>query len=76
MFPLPTYVPGTFTDCGVPTSTAHGAVAYVEGTLVGATATYTCSAGYTLSGAGTSECQTDGTWSQHGVCVVGKMCAV
>ncbi|XP_052808441.1 fibropellin-1-like isoform X2 [Mya arenaria] len=57
-------------DCGVPASTANGAVNYVEGTLVGAEATYTCDNGYQMSGSARSECQTDGTWSRHGICFV------
>ncbi|XP_052811038.1 neurogenic locus notch homolog protein 2-like isoform X3 [Mya arenaria] len=57
-------------DCGVPASTENGAVTYPDGTLVGATATYACTGGYTLSGSANSDCQTDGTWSDHGVCFV------
>ncbi|WAR08552.1 SVEP1-like protein, partial [Mya arenaria] len=60
----------TCDDCGVPASTANGAVNYVEGTLVGAEATYTCDNGYQMSGSARSECQTDGTWSRHGICFV------
>ncbi|WAR08658.1 SVEP1-like protein [Mya arenaria] len=68
-------------DCGVPASTENGAVTYPDGTLVGATATYACTGGYTLSGSANSDCQTDGTWSDHvgviynGICHVTAQCA-
>jgi CUB/sushi domain-containing protein len=55
----PTCVPR---DCGAPSSPPNGSVA-APTTTTGSAATYSCNAGYALSGSATRTCQTDGTWS-------------
>lgn len=52
----------TLEDCGSLTSPTNGTVS-VPSTGYGATAAYSCSSGYSLSGAATRTCQSDGTWS-------------
>jgi sulfatase modifying factor 1 len=49
-------------DCGVLPSPANGTVS-APNTTYSATATYSCSAGFSLSGAPTRTCQANGTWS-------------
>jgi CUB/sushi domain-containing protein len=49
-------------DCGAPPTPTHGSVSAPKTTL-GQVATYSCSSGYTLSGAMTRTCQADQTWS-------------
>ena len=57
--PAPTCVP---VDCGTPAALANGAVS-APATTYPSTATYSCLAGYTLSGLATLTCQSNGTWS-------------
>ncbi len=49
-------------DCGALTAPENGAVA-APSTSGGATATYSCDAGFTLSGAAARTCQASGEWS-------------
>ncbi len=49
-------------DCGSLSNPTHGAVSAAS-TTYGAMATYTCSSGYTVSGASMRTCQASGTWS-------------
>jgi hypothetical protein len=49
-------------DCGALTDPANGTVSAAT-TTFGATATYACSTGYTLSSAAPRSCQANGTWS-------------
>ena len=54
----------TCTQSGCPALTVmHGSVSPATASAVGATATYTCDTGYTLSGSATRTCQADATWS-------------
>jgi hypothetical protein len=57
-------------NCGVLSSPANGTVSTPGGITFGATATYSCSSGYTLSsGSMTRTCQLSGIWSgSAGVC--------
>jgi formylglycine-generating enzyme required for sulfatase activity len=50
-------------DCGTLPNPGNGTVAIPDGTTLGGTATYSCSAGFTLVGARTRTCQTSGAWS-------------
>jgi len=56
----------TVTDCGSLNIT-NGVVNYQpqgqDQTLMGATASYTCNSGYTLSGNGVRTCQASGVWT-------------
>jgi hypothetical protein len=52
----------TIKSCGALTAPSNGAVNMTAATY-GSIATFSCGAGYTLSGAATITCQTDGTWS-------------
>jgi len=52
----------TIVDCGALTAPANGTV-NAPTTTFGATATYSCNGGFTLSGPATRTCQADGTWS-------------
>ena len=53
-------------DCGVLYDIPDGAVSTPQGTLYGATASYSCNSGYRLVGNITRECQADGRWSAEG----------
>jgi formylglycine-generating enzyme required for sulfatase activity len=57
-------------NCGALTNPTNGTVSTPGGNTLGATATYSCSSGYTLSsGSTTRTCQSSGTWSgSSGVC--------
>ncbi|XP_060565067.1 fibropellin-1-like isoform X2 [Ruditapes philippinarum] len=50
-------VPECRLDCGIPPVVENGQVTYTAGTLVSATATYTCNDGYYISGISRIECQ-------------------
>ncbi|WAR04313.1 SVEP1-like protein, partial [Mya arenaria] len=51
-------------DCGTLPNPAKGSVDQTEGTLYGATVTYSCVIfGYKLNGSDTRTCKLDGTWS-------------
>ncbi len=50
-------------DCGALTAPPNGGVTTPNGTLFGATATYTCSTGFGLSGTATRTCQAAASWS-------------
>lgn len=52
----------TIKNCGVLAAPTNGSV-NATGANYGATGTYACDTGYTLSGAATVMCQTDGAWS-------------
>jgi hypothetical protein len=52
----------TVKNCGALTSPTNGTVS-IPSTTYGATATYACSTGYTLSGSVTRTCQDTATWS-------------
>ncbi|MBU6163129.1 MAG: SUMF1/EgtB/PvdO family nonheme iron enzyme, partial [Myxococcales bacterium] len=56
----PTCVP---VDCGPLSAPLYGRVTTNSGTTLGATATYACDEGYTLTGSGARLCQASGTWS-------------
>ena len=53
----------TIKDCGILTPPANGAVSTPEGTTFGATATYSCDAGYTLNGSAATMCDASGNWT-------------
>lgn len=53
---------GSLVDCGALPAVANGSV-NAPVTTYGATATYACSAGYSLAGPTARTCQIDGTWS-------------
>jgi formylglycine-generating enzyme len=57
-------------NCGTLTNPANGTVSTPGGITLGATATYSCNSGYTLSsGSTTRTCDASGTWSgSAGVC--------
>ena len=60
------------TDCGSPTAPTNGTVQEpAEGTHYGQQATYSCDAGYTLSGSAQARCKADGSWEAAPTCVVG-----
>ncbi|XP_053397800.1 neurogenic locus notch homolog protein 1-like isoform X1 [Mercenaria mercenaria] len=63
-------VPECRLDCGTPPAVANGAVLYPGGTLVSATATYTCDAGYYISGDTSIECQDTGSWTNEPFCFI------
>jgi len=50
-------------DCGLPPGLGYTGSVSSSATIYGSTATYTCSQGYSMTGAKTRTCQTDGTWS-------------
>jgi formylglycine-generating enzyme required for sulfatase activity len=50
-------------DCGTLSNPGNGTVATPDGTTLGATATYSCSSGFTLVGSRTRTCQGTGAWS-------------
>ena len=62
---LPSFLslPLLVVDCGILDDIPEGAVSTPQGTLYGATASYSCTTGYRLVGNGTRECQADGRWS-------------
>ena len=49
-------------DCGSLSSPTNGQIS-VSSTTFGSTASYTCSSGYSLSGARVRTCQASGQWS-------------
>ena len=49
-------------DCGSLVSPINGQIS-VSSTTIGSTASYTCSSGYSLSGATVRTCQANGQWS-------------
>ena len=53
----------TALDCGALSDPANGAVDAADGTKLGATAVYSCDAGYSLTGASTRNCLCAGLWS-------------
>ena len=53
----------TAVDCGPLSDPANGAVDLSDGTEFGATAVYSCDAGYILSGTSTRDCLDTGLWS-------------
>lgn len=53
----------TKVDCGAPSAPTNGSVATPAGTTFGATATYACDPGFALDATATRTCQADGTWS-------------
>ncbi len=53
----------TAVDCGVLTNPTNGAVQTASGTAFGASATYSCSAGYSLVGEAGRTCLATGLWS-------------
>jgi hypothetical protein len=59
------------TDCLAPPAPGHGKVTAPK-TTVGATATYSCDAGFTLTGTATRTCQTSGAWSGTAPTCVGS----
>jgi len=54
-------------SCSTPPTIANGSVS-APTTTFGATATYLCTGGYTMSGKATQTCQADGTWSSPPAC--------
>lgn len=52
-----------FVDCGVLSNPANGNVDITSGTTFGEIATYSCNPGFVRNGAVTTECQSDGSWS-------------
>ena len=50
-------------DCGAPAPPDHGAADSSAGTLLGATATYSCSEGHELIGDASRQCGSNGQWS-------------
>ena len=50
-------------DCGPLSRPPDGSVTTASGTLFGATATYACTVGYTLTGSATRICEVSGAWS-------------
>ena len=61
--PFHSVPPPPVVDCGVLDDIPDGAVSTPQGTLYGATASYSCNTGYRLVGNGTRECRADGRWS-------------
>jgi CUB/sushi domain-containing protein len=64
----------TIKDCGALTAPMNGAVTTSGGTVYRATGSYTCDAGYTVSGMSAVTCQADGTWSASAPTCVPKDC--
>ena len=62
----------TFIDCGEINAPINGAVTYSsDATTYGETATFTCDAGYDLTGAATRTCLAEEIWSGSSpVCTV------
>lgn len=50
-------------DCGPLSAPTNGSVATASGTLFGATAAYSCNAGFALTALGTRTCEASGAWS-------------
>lgn len=65
-----------FADCGSPPSVNNSVVTVPDGTLVSATATYTCNNGYQVSGNPTIECLDTGKWANEPYCHISKHCFV
>jgi hypothetical protein len=65
----------TIKNCGALTAPANGAVSDPT-TTYGATATYSCDAGYAASGGVNRTCQADGTWSGTVAACTIKNCGV
>ena len=53
----------TARDCGLLSHPANGTVDLSDGTKFGATATYSCDAGYDMNGISTRDCLSTGLWS-------------
>ncbi|KAL4232596.1 hypothetical protein ACF0H5_007286 [Mactra antiquata] len=63
-------VPECRLDCGNPPNIDNGNRTYPAGTLVAATSTYTCHAGYYISGDSVITCQSTGSWTNEPFCFI------
>ena len=59
-------------DCGSLGNPGNGEVSVSSGTTYNSTATYSCNAGYTLTGDDVTTCQTSGVWSGSEPTCTGK----
>ena len=56
-------------DCGAPSGITSGSVGS-SGTTFGSTATYTCDAGYSMTGTATIQCQASSSWETAPTCTI------
>lgn len=61
-----------FKDCGTPPIVDNGDVSYPQGSLVDATATYTCNDGYYVSGDSVVTCESTGSWTVEPFCFISR----
>ena len=62
----------TLVDCGTPPTVENGAFVPPSNTLMNATVTYTCNAGYEIVRDEAITCQADGVWTTAPGCSLGK----
>ena len=58
-------------DCGLLVNLDNGAITYLNGTVEGSVATYSCDPGFELKGEPTRNCGSNGEWTGDAVTCAG-----